>query len=119
MTPIAIAAGGMVQNVGWNGPASCAAIRAGIRNIGEANLYDPATAEPVPCARVELPQWWETTGKLAELVAPAILECLTHPDAPAPRELGVPDRARRAAAPRCADSAGRSRARPSASFRGT
>jgi len=101
MTPIAIAAGGMVTNVGFNAPASCAAIRAGIRNIGEANLYDPATAEPVPCARGELPQWWETTGKLAELVAPAILECLTHPDAPAPRDvpilLGVagPDRPHR------------------------
>ena len=76
MTPIAIAAGGMVTNVGFNAPASCAAIRAGIRNIGEANLYDPATAEPVPCARVELPQWWETTGKLAELVAPRWLTAL-------------------------------------------
>src|SRR5262245_44049103 len=76
MASIAIVAGGLVSAVGFIAAQSCAAIRAGIRCVRETNLFDPATGEPIPAGKVELPQWWEGTEKLAELVAPAISECL-------------------------------------------
>jgi 3-oxoacyl-[acyl-carrier-protein] synthase I len=80
MPSVAITAGGLVTALGFNTATSCAAIRSGVRNINEANLFDPATSVPVPCGRVNLPQWWESTEKLAELVAPAIHECLCQVD---------------------------------------
>lgn len=66
----------MTTSVGFNTAACCAAMRARIRNVQETNLWDAATGEYVAAGRVPLPQWWIGTGKLAELVAPAIHECL-------------------------------------------
>jgi len=76
MSGVAITAGGLVTAVGFNATASCAAIRAGIRGVRETNLFDPGSGEPVPAGKVDLPQWSEGTEKLADLVAPAIGECL-------------------------------------------
>jgi 3-oxoacyl-[acyl-carrier-protein] synthase-1 len=66
----------MVTSLGFNSPASCAAIRAGIRNVNKTNLWDAESGEYLAAGRVLLPHWWVGLGKLAELVAPAIHECL-------------------------------------------
>jgi len=66
----------MVTAVGFNYAASCAAIRAGIKGIRVLNLWDAENGEYLSGAKVDLPQWWEGIGKLADLVAPAIWECL-------------------------------------------
>ncbi len=93
MLKLAIKASGMVTSVGFNSPASCTAIRAGIRNVTETNLWDAESGEMLAAGRVLLPQWWTGVGKLAELVAPAIYECLlsTRPVPPTqiPILLGV------------------------------
>lgn len=84
LSPLAITATGMVTAVGFNAPASCAAMRAGISGVKQANLWDAESGEYLTAAKVPLPQWWEGYGKHAELVAPAIHECLA---AAAPRRL--------------------------------
>jgi 3-oxoacyl-[acyl-carrier-protein] synthase-1 len=66
----------MVTAVGFNSPASCAAIRAGIRNVNKTNLWDSESGTSLSAGRVLLPHWWVGLGKLAELVAPAVHECL-------------------------------------------
>jgi 3-oxoacyl-[acyl-carrier-protein] synthase-1 len=66
----------MVTAVGFNAATSLAAMRAGIRNVNETNLWDAESGEFLPAGRVFLPHWWVGIGKLAELVSPAIYECL-------------------------------------------
>lgn len=65
----------MVTAVGFNAPASLAAIRAGIDGFAEANLWDAESGVFLNAAKVLLPHWWTGLGKLADLVAPAIHEC--------------------------------------------
>jgi 3-oxoacyl-[acyl-carrier-protein] synthase-1 len=65
----------MVTAVGFNAPASLAAMRAGIRNIYQTNLWDKYSGTNLAAGKVPLPQWWVGLGKLADLAAPAILEC--------------------------------------------
>jgi 3-oxoacyl-[acyl-carrier-protein] synthase-1 len=77
MQTISVLASGMVTAVGFNGPASCAAMRAGISGIAQTTLVDPESGNNISGGRVSLPHWWIGTGKLAELAAPAIDECLT------------------------------------------
>jgi 3-oxoacyl-[acyl-carrier-protein] synthase I len=93
VTPLAIKASGIVAAVGFNSPAACAAMRAGIRNVNVTNLWDPESGAYLAAGRVLLPHWWVGLGKLAELVAPAISECLTAgrptPAANIPVLLGV------------------------------
>jgi len=67
----------MVTAVGFNYASSCAAIRAGISSAKQANLWDGESGEFVTAAKVFLPHWWEGLGKLADLVAPAVQECLS------------------------------------------
>jgi 3-oxoacyl-[acyl-carrier-protein] synthase-1 len=90
---VSILAAGMVTAVGFNHVTSCAAIRAGIKGIRVLNLWDAENGDYLSGAKVDLPQWWEGTGKLAELVAPAIWECLeaAKPENPAsiPILLGI------------------------------
>lgn len=74
-TPIAVKASGLVTAVGFNAAASCAAMRAGIDGLKETNLWDAESGSYLAAARVLLPHWWIGTGKLAELIAPAIQEC--------------------------------------------
>lgn len=73
---LSITASGMVTAVGFNSPASLAAMRAGISGIDEVNLWDYEAGEYLSGGKVALPQWWEGLEKLADLVAPAIHECL-------------------------------------------
>jgi 3-oxoacyl-[acyl-carrier-protein] synthase-1 len=98
MPTLAIRAAGMVTAVGFNAAASCAAMRAGIRNVNKTNLWDMYSGKYLAAGKVPLPQWWVGVGKLAELAAPAIFECLSAAE-PIPAEsipvlLGVasPDR---------------------------
>jgi 3-oxoacyl-[acyl-carrier-protein] synthase-1 len=76
MESLAITAAGMVTSVGFNWAATCAAIRGGLRSVEASNLWDSSAGAPLPAGRVILPQWWTGVEKLADLVAPAILECL-------------------------------------------
>ena len=76
MTAISIRASGMVTAVGLSGPASLAAIRAGIRAVKQTNLWDAESGTYLPAGKAPLPQWWVGLGKLADLAAPAIHECL-------------------------------------------
>ena len=89
MNVLSVQAIGMVTTVGFNAPASCAAIRAGVRNVQETNLWDAETGEYLAAGRVLLPQWWIGTGKLAELVAPAIHECLEAAQPVPPTEIPI------------------------------
>lgn len=89
MMPISIIAAGMVTAVGFNYPTSSAAIRAGIKGFRQVNLWDATAGEYLMGAKVDLPQWWEGVGKLAELVAPAIWECLEEAKPTAPQSIPI------------------------------
>lgn len=80
---LSITACGMVTPLGFDAASSCAAIRAGIRCVDEDILWHAESGENISAGKVRLPQWWEGLGKLADLVAPAIQECL---DAAAPAQ---------------------------------
>jgi len=84
MARLSIVAAGMVTPVGFNFESTCAAIRAGVSGIEQANLWDAENGEYLPAGKVHLPQWWEGIGKLADLAAPAVWECLqaAKPEAP-------------------------------------
>lgn len=70
-----VQASGMVTAVGYNAPASLAAMRAGISGVRSPLWQDRESGEPFRCARVALPQRWSGAALLADLLAPAILEC--------------------------------------------
>src|SRR5262249_29249438 len=86
---LAIKASGMVTAVGFNAPASLAAMRAGIRNVNQTNLWDPHSGKFLAAGKVALPHWWAGLGKLAELAAPAIHECVIAAEPVPPREIPV------------------------------
>jgi 3-oxoacyl-[acyl-carrier-protein] synthase-1 len=73
---LAIKGSGLVTAVGFNAPASLAAMRAGVSGVKQSHLWHAPSGKYLKAAKVNLPQWWEGLGKLAELVAPAIGECL-------------------------------------------
>jgi 3-oxoacyl-[acyl-carrier-protein] synthase-1 len=83
MQPLTIKACGLVTSVGYNAAASLAAIRAGLRNVQQTNLWDPQSGTYLAAGKVPLPQWWVGNGKLADLAAPAIFECF-HAAKPIP-----------------------------------
>ena len=74
---VSVTASGLVTAVGFNAPASLSAIRAGISGAKQTGFWERETGAPITVAKVSLPHWWEGLGKLADLVAPAIHECLT------------------------------------------
>ena len=76
MTTLAVVASGLVTGLGFNAPATLAALRAGLSGVRETPWKDHVSGDPIKGCRVSLPHWWEGTGKLADLVAPAIHECL-------------------------------------------
>ncbi|MET0350527.1 MAG: hypothetical protein ABW067_12125 [Rhizobacter sp.] len=76
MTTLAVVASGLVTGLGFNAPATLAALRAGLSAVRETPWKDHGSGDPIKGSRVSLPHWWEGTGKLADLVAPAIHECL-------------------------------------------
>jgi 3-oxoacyl-[acyl-carrier-protein] synthase I len=75
-THVVLLASGMVTAIGFNAPATLAALRAGVSGISRLPWLDPESGEALSGAKVALPHWWEGVGKLADLVAPAIHECL-------------------------------------------
>ena len=86
---MSVTAAGMVTPVGFNGETSCAAMRAGIDAFAEENLWDDEAGEYLKAAKVHLPQWWEGLGKLVDLVAPAIAECMNAARSMSPREIPI------------------------------
>ena len=58
----------MVTAVGFNSASTNAAIRAGIKGLKIANLWDAENGEYLVAAKVDLPHWWEARV-WAELVA--------------------------------------------------
>jgi len=74
---LVVQASGLVTALGYNAPATLAALRAGISAVRETPWSDHVSGEPLKGTRVSLPQWWFGVGMLADLVAPAIHECLT------------------------------------------
>ncbi|WP_280152283.1 hypothetical protein [Piscinibacter sp. XHJ-5] len=103
MTPLTVLASGMVTALGFNAPASLAALRAGISAIGQTVWVDTESGQPLSGAKISLPQWWEGLDKLADLAAPAIHECLVaaQPEPPQriPLLLGIAAAGRRARTP--------------------
>lgn len=91
---LAIRASGMVTPVGFCSSASCAAMRAGIRNVKDVNLWDGESGTYLAAGKVALPQWWIGVGKLAEMCAPALYECFAAarpvPSESIPVLIGVP-----------------------------
>lgn len=73
---LSVLASGLVTCLGFNGPASLAAMRAGIRHVRTTNLWDPRAGDYIAAGKVDLPHWWPGLGKVVELVAPPIGECL-------------------------------------------
>src|SRR4051794_11799697 len=89
MTPVSIVGAGMVTAVGFNYASSCAAIRAGIKGFRQVNLWDAQNGEYLMVTKVDLPHWWEGVGKLAELVSPAIWECLKQAEPESPKAIPI------------------------------
>ena len=75
-TDLTIVACGMLTGVGYNAPATLAGLRAGVSGVRSATWPDVESGKQVRCARVWLPQRHAGTALLADLVAPAIDECL-------------------------------------------
>jgi|SRR5579872_5166125 len=75
--PLAVTGMGLVTAVGYNAAASLAALRAGVSGVRTLAWADPQSGEPFRCARVWFPQRWGGVRMIADLVAPAILECLS------------------------------------------
>ena len=76
MVALAVMASGMVTALGFNAPATLAALRAGISGIQETPWMDHGSGARLYGAKVPLPHWWEGVGNLANLISPAIYECL-------------------------------------------
>jgi 3-oxoacyl-[acyl-carrier-protein] synthase-1 len=73
---LAIVSSGMVTALGFNAPATLAALRGGISAVRQTQWVDYESGERLLAARVELPQWSERVEKLADLAAAAIDECV-------------------------------------------
>ncbi|CAL8481173.1 hypothetical protein [Caballeronia sp. S22] len=89
MTALSVIASGLVTGLGFNAPATLAALRAGISAVRGTGWTDYQTGEPLQAAKVDLPHWWEGVGKLAELIAPAIDECLQAIPSVAPESVPI------------------------------
>ena len=100
---VSVVGSGLVTAVGFNSAATCAAMRAGIRNVSSSNFWHAQSGTFIGVGRVPLPHWWEAPEVLGDLVTPAILECLDAASSVPPSEipvlLGIPgsDRLGRAA----------------------
>ncbi len=73
--PVAILSTGMVTGVGFNAPASCAAIRCGITGFVETGFM--FAGEWLIGCPVPFEEGWRGREKLLRMVAPAIQECMT------------------------------------------
>jgi len=77
MKPVAVIASGMVTSVGLSAQSTSAAVRAGIRRIEDEVLWNYEFGDYIAAGKVPLRHWWTGVGKLADLVVPAIRECLS------------------------------------------
>jgi 3-oxoacyl-[acyl-carrier-protein] synthase-1 len=75
MSGMSIIAAGAVTAVGHGGPATFAALRAGIRGARTSMLWDYLGGDYLEVCRPQLHQWWEGRDMLARLVAAPIEEC--------------------------------------------
>jgi len=75
MASLYVKTAGLVTPVGVTFETSFAAIRAGIRNVTTANIFDQRSGAFIDAGRVPLYQWWESADIIPDLVAPAIQEC--------------------------------------------
>lgn len=93
MNALVVIGSGLVTPVGFNAPASLGAIRAGVSGVTCEHLWDWESGQNIIAGKVDLPQWSENLEKLADLVAPAISECLamvsTKQDLDIPILLGI------------------------------
>jgi 3-oxoacyl-[acyl-carrier-protein] synthase-1 len=76
-TTLTVVACGMVTGVGYNAPATLAALRARVSGVRAETWPDFESGMQVRCARVSFPQRHGGTALLADLVTPAIAECFT------------------------------------------
>jgi 3-oxoacyl-[acyl-carrier-protein] synthase-1 len=76
MSTLAVRGCGMVSALGFNAASTLAALRARVSAVQALPWMDFESGEPLRGAKVPLPQWWEGAGKLVDLVAPAVQECL-------------------------------------------
>lgn len=72
---LGVCASGLLTAVGYNAPASLAALRAGVSGVRAQAGAQRESGEPHRCARISLPQRWEGAALLADLLAPAVHEC--------------------------------------------
>lgn len=79
MKALAVRASGMVTAVGATSASTCAAIRAGINGFAETHFVDGA-GEPIKGATVSLGSPVRGRGKLVQMAAAAIAECLPDVD---------------------------------------
>jgi 3-oxoacyl-[acyl-carrier-protein] synthase-1 len=84
---LALGGVGMVTSVGLNAAATCAAIRAGVRNMSETSFVG-ASAEPLMAAQVSLPRPWRGRTKLVKMLSAAIRDCVS--DLPEEDREGLP-----------------------------
>lgn len=89
MSNLAVLGSGLVTALGYNAPATLAALRAGVCGVEATPWMDFESGEPLRGARVSLPQWSVDIDKLADLVAPAIHECMLQASDVSPREIPV------------------------------
>jgi 3-oxoacyl-[acyl-carrier-protein] synthase-1 len=75
--PIVVRSVGMVTSVGLNALATCAAIRAGVRNMSSTRFVG-ASDEPLFAAQVPLPKPWRGQRKLVKLLAASVSECIEY-----------------------------------------
>ena len=75
MGSMSVIAAGAVTGVGHGGPATFAALRAGIRGARTSKLWDYFAGDYLQVCRPQLHQWWEGRDMLARLVAAPIEEC--------------------------------------------
>ncbi len=81
MRALAIVGSGLVSALGFNGPANWVAMRAKLGGLRAETLHDIHSGEALAIGRAALPHWWEGPSKLADLLAPALLECLRAAEA--------------------------------------
>jgi len=86
---LSVVSSGMVTALGFNAPATLAALSAGISGVAEVRWLDRQSGKPLHGAKVALPHWWEGLGKLADLAAPAISECLQAAAPEAPQDIPI------------------------------
>jgi 3-oxoacyl-[acyl-carrier-protein] synthase I len=79
---LTVVASGMVTGLGYNARATLAALRAGVSGVRSATWPDFESGQQVRCARVSFPQRHAGTALLADLVTPAIDECLSAAASP-------------------------------------